>query len=142
MDASQIYTFVNTLVLIPWLLMILAPKWKWTQRVIYSFVFPALFSGIYLVMMILFFGEGEGSFTTLDGLTQLFGNPNLVLVGWLHYLAFDLIVGSWELKDSQTHQINCYVVASCLLLTLLAGPIGFLTYLLVRRWYSRTWLVM
>lgn len=142
MTSAELYPIVNTLALIPWMLMILAPKWKWTQRIIYSFVFPAIFAGIYLVMMVLFFGEGEGDFTTLEGLTSLFGNQDLVLIGWLHYLAFDLIVGSWEYKDSQAHQISRYVVASCLLATFLAGPIGLLMYLLVRHWHTRAWLVM
>lgn len=142
MTSDQLYTFVNAIVLIPWLLMIFAPKWSWTKRIIYSLAFPVFFAVIYLVLMILFFGQGEGDFSTLEGLTQLFGEPNLVLVGWLHYLAFDLFVGTWEYKDSQALQINCYVVASCLLLTLFVGPIGLLYYLIVRRWYSRTWLVM
>lgn len=142
MTSAQLYSFVNTIVLIPWLLMIFAPNWKWTKRVISSFAFPAFFAMIYLVLMILFFGQGEGDFSTLEGLNQLFSEPNLVLVGWLHYLAFDLVVGTWEYKDSQALQINCYVVASCLLMTLLVGPIGWLFYLIIRRGYTRTWLVM
>lgn len=142
MTSSQIYTLTNTIVLIPWLLMILAPQWEWTKKIIGSFIFPALFSVIYILLMISFFGQGEGDFSTLSGLTQFFSNEDLVLVGWLHYLAIDLIVGSWEYKDSQAFQINRYVVVSCLLLTLLACPFGFLIYLMVRKWYSRTWLVM
>lgn len=132
MNADQIYSLVNTLVLLPWLLMLVAPKWKWTQNIIFSFAFPLLFAGVYLFLLVLYFNEGSGDFSTLEGLTALFSNKKLVLVGWLHYLAFDLFVGSWELSDAQKNGIKHLLLVPCLLLTFVMGPVGLLLYLSIR----------
>jgi len=55
-----------------------------------------------------------------------------LLAGWVHYLAFDLFVGSWEARDALSHRIPHLAVIPCLLLTFLFGPAGLLLYLLLR----------
>ena len=61
--------------------------------------------------------------------------------GWVHYLAFDLFVGCWEMQDSHKHQIPHAVVVPCLLFTFLLGPVGLVGYLLVRWVTARQWKV-
>jgi hypothetical protein len=56
----------------------------------------------------------------------------VLLAGWIHYLAFDLFVGSWEVRDAQRVGIHHLFVVPCLVLTVLFGPIGLLLYLLLR----------
>ncbi len=56
----------------------------------------------------------------------------MLLAGWLHYLAFDLFVGAWEVRDASTHGVPHVLVVPCLLLTFLLGPIGLLAYHAVR----------
>ena len=63
---------------------------------------------------------------------KLFRNEWLVLAGWIHYLAFDLFVGAWEVRDSQDRGISHFLVIPCLLLTFFLGPIGLLLYFTVR----------
>jgi hypothetical protein len=59
----------------------------------------------------------------------------LAMAGWLHYLAFDLFIGAWEVRDAQRHGIPHLLVIPCLLLTFLLGPIGLLCYMAARvRW--------
>jgi len=55
----------------------------------------------------------------------------------VHYLAFDLFVGTWETRDAAGRGISRWLVAPCLLLTFLFGPIGWLSYHLVRRARAR-----
>jgi hypothetical protein len=50
----------------------------------------------------------------------------------VHYLAFDLFVGSWEVRDSRVHGIPHWFVLPCLFLTFMFGPAGWLLYLTVR----------
>ena len=57
-------------------------------------------------------------------------------LGWIHYLAFDLMVGRWIVKDSIDEHISHVLVVPCLILTLMAGPVGWLLYCLVRRIHS------
>ena len=90
---------------------------------------PLVLSAVYSVLVILFFGSAEGDFSSLDGVAQLFRNRNILLAGWIHYLAFDFFVGSWELKDAQENHIPHLLLAPCLILTFLFGPLGFLAYI-------------
>ena len=73
-----------------------------------------------------------GSFGSLDSLTLLFTSKQFVLVGWIHYLVFDLFVGAWEARDAARHGISRWVLVPCLLLTFLFGPSGLLLYLVLR----------
>jgi hypothetical protein len=62
----------------------------------------------------------------------LFQKPELLLAGWIHYLAFDLFIGGWEIRDSQRHGIPHLLVLPSLLMTSMLGPIGLLFYFAIR----------
>ncbi len=74
----------------------------------------------------------EASFSTLAGVTALFSLPGNVMLGWTHYLAFDLFVGSWEVEDSAKIGLPHWAILVPLALTFLFGPIGLLTYAVIR----------
>lgn len=131
MNAETIFSIANTTALLSWILLAVAPRWTWTKRIVRAAI-PLLLSAAYLVLSVLFFGHAEGGFGTLDDVMKLFTNKNVALAGWIHYLAFDLFVGSWEVKDSQERGISHWFVVPCLLLTFLLGPIGFLLYNIIR----------
>jgi hypothetical protein len=54
------------------------------------------------------------------------------MLGWTHYLAFDLFIGSWEIEDAGKRGIPHWLMVPILLLTFMLGPIGLLTYFIVR----------
>jgi len=60
-----------------------------------------------------------------------------MLAGWVHYLAFDLFVGNWQVRDAQAHGIPHWAIAPSLILTFLFGPAGLLLYFAVRTLKSR-----
>jgi hypothetical protein len=93
---------------------------------------PSFFAVVYTGIIISVFGRAPGGFSTLAGVGVLFSNPWLLLAGWVHYLAFDLLIGSWELEDAAERGIAHWVVVPCLLLTFLFGPAGWLLYRIVR----------
>jgi hypothetical protein len=132
MSLTLIFTIFNTLILPQWLLMIFAPKWKWTLWLVNSYLVPLSIAVAYafLVLPTLFGGGEMPDFSTFEGVKNLFkiGSDEVVVGGWFHYLAFDLLVGSWILTDSQKHNVKHWFVAPCLFLTLMAGPVGFLVY--------------
>lgn len=132
-----LFRIFNTGVMPMWLLMAVAPRWRVTQWLLRFPLFPLVVAGGYLVLMLLGLLSGgeeqpQGDFFSLDGVAALFSRKEVVLVGWLHYLAFDLCVGMWELRDSQRLGIAHYWVLPCLFFTLMLGPIGFLLYWGVR----------
>jgi hypothetical protein len=64
---------------------------------------------------------------------QLFADPWLLLAGWLHYLAFDLLVGTWEARDSIERGVPRWILVPCLFLTFMFGPAGWLAYVAATR---------
>lgn len=132
MKAEQIFSIANLVALVSWLILIIAPRWIITRKVILSGVIPLLLSVAYLILIVLFFGKSEGGFGSLADVMKLFTNEWTMLAGWIHYLAFDLFVGTWEVKDAQSRGISHWFVIPCLFLTFMLGPIGFLLYCLLR----------
>ncbi|MGB0863809.1 MAG: ABA4-like family protein [Saprospiraceae bacterium] len=133
MATADIFQYANQFVMVGWLLLIIAPKWQWTKRIVFSGGIAMVLAVVYLV---LFINDIENfdvnSFSTLEGVMNLFTVPEAVLMGWVHYLAFDLFIGMWEVTNAQRHEISHWLVIPCLLLTFMLGPIGLLTYIIVR----------
>lgn len=132
MNAETVFSIANLVALVGWLLLIFAPRWKWTQKIVVSGAVSLLLSVAYLILIVLFFGKAEGGFGSLANVMKLFTNPYAALAGWIHYLAFDLFVGIWEVKDAQAKNISHWFVLPCLFLTFMLGPIGFLLYSILR----------
>ncbi len=120
-----------------WLLIAILPRWKFTRLVVLSGAVPLLLSVAYLALIVLFFGKAEGGFDSLANVMKLFTNEWAVLAGWIHYLAFDLFIGSWEVRDAQRRGISHLLVIPCLVLTFLFGPIGFLLYTAIKLFIPR-----
>ena len=133
MPIDLIFSIVNYLVLPQWLLMMILPNWTGTQWLVKTWTLPIFLSVAYLFLLFTANGLDFGEFSSLDGLTRLFQNKALVLGGWVHYLAFDLVVGSWILQDSQDRGISHWLIVPCLFLCLIMGPAGFLLYQVIRR---------
>ena len=76
--------------------------------------------------------SGMMDFGSLTSVITLFTEENAVLAGWIHYLAFDLIVGMWMLYQNKELKINQLVMAPCLFLTFMLGPIGFLLFMIIK----------
>ena len=78
-----------------------------------------------------YWSRAEGGFGSLDEVAALFRSRELLLAGWLHYLAFDLFVGAWEVRRGREAGVPFLLVAPCLLLTFLFGPAGLLAFLIL-----------
>ena len=137
MNAETIFSACNALALIGWLLLIFFPRWAWTKRLVLSGIIPLLLAAVYLVLIVLYFGRAEGGFGSLAEVSRLFEQPFLLLAGWIHYLAFDLFVGSWETSDAHRLKVPHLIVIPCLVLTFLLGPIGLIAYYVVRLKWQR-----
>ncbi|MFK8032403.1 MAG: ABA4-like family protein [Gammaproteobacteria bacterium] len=133
MDPGFLFKFYTLIVVPAWLLLAFAPRWIWTRRLVFSAWIPGMLAVAYIkaLMFALPFPEG-GSFNSLEGVMILFQTPYAVLVGWIHYLAFDLFIGAWEVRDAQRRGINHWLVVPCLFFTLMLGPIGLLMYFVLR----------
>lgn len=137
MNPEQIFSMANTIALIAWALLIIAPRWFLTEKIVFSGAISLFLSAAYLVLIVAFFGNAEGGFGSLAGVMQLFTNEWAVLAGWIHYLAFDLFVGVWEVRDARAKNISHWLVIPCLILTFMLGPIGLLLYSVLRLFLAK-----
>lgn len=136
MNAQLIFDIANNGVLVFWLLLILAPRWRVTEVLVHSAVVPIVIGLTYTWLIATVFLGGAlpegGNFTSLSGVMAFFTSPVAATAGWIHYLVFDLFIGAWQVRDAQARGIPHLAVVPCALMTLLAGPIGLLMYLALR----------
>lgn len=132
MTPELAFSICSTLVLPQWLLMIVAPKWEWTQKLVASRIIPFILAIFYAYYILTSLGSAEGGgFGSLQEVMQLFTVEKAVLAGWIHYLAFDLLIGGWVLKTAQKKGIHHGLVIPCLIGCFMLGPIGFLVFWLI-----------
>ena len=128
---------IHMVVLPGWILLIFAPTWRWTDRIVHSGLYPVLLGLTYIAFMICaaVFGTNEApvNFSTIEGIAAIFSHPFGVLTAWVHYLVFDLFVGMWEARDARRRGMSHWALIPCLLLTFMAGPAGLLLYFALRR---------
>ena len=148
MGWASAWTFVNLVAVLGWAALILLPR----RPAVHSLVLYAgagLLCLAYAVIVVLLVGgfvdsgqvagqpPANLSDYSIAGVRSLFGSDGGVVLGWTHYLAFDLFVGLWIGRDADHKGFSRLVQAPILLLTFLAGPLGLLTWLLVRERRAR-----
>jgi hypothetical protein len=83
-------------------------------------------------------GPPPGDVMTIAGLRDVFRDDWVFAAAWTHYLAFDMVVGAWIARDSVRLGIPWPLRTVALVLTFLAGPVGFLLHVLTRGVLRRT----
>jgi hypothetical protein len=131
MDLEQLFSMAGLLAMAGWLLLVILPRHSIVQLVA-GVVIPLVLSVGYLMLIVLHFRGAEGGFGSLADVAALFQKPELLLAGWIHYLAFDLFIGAWETRDAQRSGLPHLVVIPCLVMTFMLGPIGLLFYFAIR----------
>ena len=118
--------------MVGWALMIVLPGWRVTRRLVEWTVFPAALALIYVIGVLAVLRQtGLGvvaDFGSAEGVIGLMAQPDVALIAWIHLLAFDHLVGVFIFRDNLRHGVVPLPVQSLLLfLTLMFGPVGFLT---------------
>jgi hypothetical protein len=134
---EQIFSVCSALAVVGWILLVALPRHR-IAHLVASVAIPLAIALVYMVLIAQHFGTADGGFGSLADVTRLFANPALLLAGWVHYLAFDLFIGAWEVRDAQRHRVAHAFVIPCLVLTFMLGPIGLLAYLALRTWRAGT----
>ena len=137
MDWGGIFSGANLFAIVAWVALIFLPRWP-------ALLAALLYAGVGLLALlyaVLFVGlisggietgvEG-GSFTTIEGVRTLFSSDPGLVLGWVHYLAFDLFVGIWIARDADAKGFSRILQAPILFATFMAGPLGLLIWLILR----------
>jgi hypothetical protein len=134
-NPDHLFALANPLAMLGWALLVLAPRWRFTQALVLSGAWSlglAVAYAAFITTHYLGAHGGEGGFGSLAQVAALFQDPWALLAGWVHYLCFDLFVGAWEVRDAQQRSLPHGAVVPALVLTFLFGPVGLLVYFGVR----------
>ncbi|BDI34370.1 hypothetical protein CCAX7_64210 [Capsulimonas corticalis] len=117
-----------------WALLIFAPRWRVTVKIAESPWIAAPAALAYLVLILPRIGAIAPTIMhpSLPGVAALLGSPVGAFLGWAHFLAFDLFMGRWIFLEARRDNLSSLLISPILYLTLMFGPIGFLTFLMLR----------
>lgn len=134
MTAENVFLFANSFALCGWLILICAVAFKqdWLRDHVAGFGWPLAMSILYATLIVLFFGKAEGGFDTLSNVKLLFTSDWAALAGWVHYLAFDLFIGSWIAREVMNRGINRLWLVIILPATFMLGPVGLLGFAIIK----------
>lgn len=137
---DQAFRAGSTVALFCWAALALSPpSRRWTPVVwrLTGWAVPLALGVLYVVLLVTHWG-GPGGFGSLHDVQLLFSRPGPLAAGWLHYLAFDLFVGTWLARQAAESGVGHLWVLPCLLLTFLFGPAGLLTFAVIGALHRRT----
>ena len=133
MGSSALFPIQN-LSLLSWSLLLFLPRWRWTS--VLALVAPVIHSVLYALLLVHAVRHPVPglamSFSSLEGIMPGFALPDGAFAGWLHYCIFDPLVGLGIVLDADQQRIPHLLCVPCLVMTLFAGPVGFLSYLAIR----------
>lgn len=136
MSVDFAFRMFNVLALGGWMILALAPRWRFGRAWIAGFVLPAIFSLTYLAVFVPRLFDSPGGFGSIAALTTLLNaDPRVMLGAWLHYLAFDLFIGAWMAGEAHRLGIPHVWMVPILAMTFLAGPVGWLAFFAIRSRY-------
>ena len=144
---AALFAITNLLAIVGWLLLAAGPRQPLVHSAIlylgvallcltYTVVFALVLSGTVDPVQVA--GAGPMDFTSIAGVRALFASDGGVVIGWTHYLAFDLFTGLWIARDADHKQFGRLVQLPFLFATFMAGPVGLLAWLIVRERRART----
>lgn len=134
MNLEILFSVAGLLSMAGWLFLLASPFIpRWSDKIA-GFIIPLILSVGYVILIVFFPSGGDGGFGSLAEVVELFSQQNAVMAGWIHFLAFDLLVGAWICRTARREGVNFWLVIPCLPLTFLFGPAGFLAFSFVRNW--------
>lgn len=135
MNMADIFDITAPIALFGWALLLFSPLAPtWINRIA-GYAIPIGLGLVYTGLAPIFFTDLEGGFGSLEEVMLLFKNEQAVMAGWLHYLAFDLFIGAWQVRNARDNYMPFWLVLPALPTTLMFGPVGLVLYLIIRTSY-------
>ena len=140
---ETLYMWINLGVLPFWFILIVFPQ-SHLSRIFVTSIFPFfILSGVYIFILYKSYLIGYdfdvnfSLYLGLNELSRLFEDHLYIMIFWTHFIAINLFIGGWIVKDSQKFSINKVLLALPLILTYLTGPIGLFLYWIIRIFYAK-----
>jgi len=138
-NPDTIFKIANTLALLSWVYLAAFPFRPVTNKLLIGVVITLLSIAYASLVFKALAPTDFQKFNTLEGVVSLMSVPGAALLGWIHYLAFDLMVGLFIAANAAKHGISRWLILPCFLFTFMLGPVGLLLYFLVRWSYTKNY---
>jgi hypothetical protein len=126
MAPTPVFSVISSMALAGWLVLLLAPRgWRvlgWVPRLLV----PGAIALVYTALMGTNFAASGGGFGSIAEVRQLFASDPVLVAGWGHYLAFDLLIGVVLADRMDRAAVPRLLQAPVLLATFMFGPVGWL----------------
>ena len=133
-----LFWFSSLYILPFWIMMWFAPNNSKTKQLMnneWLFLAPLLVA--YTIAVIPHLPEILLAFSsempTPSLVVDMFAESDVILVGWLHFLAFDLMMGRWVWQRLVATNKPIYVSMPILFLSMMVAPLGCLIGMIVTR---------
>jgi hypothetical protein len=141
--SEMFYLWINIGVLPFWILIIFFPQSHLCKYLATS-IFPIfLLSAAYTYILYkaylgsFDFANNFSLYLGLNSVSELFRDDYYLLMFWTHFVAVNLFIGGWILKDAQKLYVNKILLSFPLIVTYLIGPIGIFIYWIIRIFYAK-----
>lgn len=131
-SAENLFAFSSQLAMLGWVILIFLPRGLKALNIISRYIIPFGLSLLYSTLALIYLFSAEGGFGSLANLQLLFETESALLAGWIHYLAFDLFIGSWIAQEADRLSISRIIQAPILIATFMLGPVGLVLFLVMR----------
>ena len=139
MALIDILFWFSSLYILPfWLMMWFAPEHERTKQMMsneWLFLAPLLLAYTIAVIpnlpSILLALSSE--MPTPSSVIDMFSEDEVILIGWLHFLAFDLLAGRWTWERLVEAKQSIFVSMPILFLSMMVAPLGCLLGMFVTR---------
>ena len=137
---DALFWFSSLYILPFWLMMWFAPSHErtaWLMRSEGVYLAPLAVAYVLAVLpnIVDIFILLGSEMPTPEIVVDMFSEREVILVGWLHFLAFDLFVGRWTWKRLMATEQPIYISFPVLLFSMMVAPLGALLGLVVTRDY-------
>lgn len=127
-----LFAATNAVALGGWIVLAFLPR-RPLPGAIVLYAAVGLLCAAYAAMFVALLAGPQPAFDySVAGLRALFAADGAIVLGWTHYLAFDLFVGSWIARDADNKGLARIWQLPFLFATFMAGPIGLLAWLIFR----------
>lgn len=136
LDPQLAFSLTGPLVMAGWAGLLLSLFIKSARAIAWpaaQYAVPMILAVAYVLLIRAGFEEAKGGgYGSIEEIRALFASDSALVAGWLHYLAFDLFVGTWIVREGVEHKLHPLLILPCLPLTFLFGPAGLLLFLILR----------
>ena len=137
MDWDSVFGLASRAAMLGWVVLIFAPRSLPWISVVPRLVIPLGLSVLYSALMLAYFVLSGGGFGSIAEVRTLFASDPVLVGGWVHFLAYDLLVGCYVAQRLDRVGVSRIIQGPVLIVAFLFGPMGLLLGLVtegIARW--------